>query len=133
LAEERATKAAALAGAVGERALEVARPRGARLVLTATEAKRLRPPTLDPAELEALGFDTRPPLPLVACFTCLHLVLHPSVIATHGRGLPEVHRLRSRPLRHTLLRAPRRLVALLAAFDAGRCLPREVLGLLWPV
>ncbi|KAH8057416.1 Ca2-binding protein [Aureococcus anophagefferens] len=137
-AEERATAAAALRDAIGGEtpASSLAEQHTVdktRLVLSESEQKRLRPPTVDPAELEALGHDSRPPLPVVATFTCLHLVLQPEVISTNGRGLPDVHRLRSRPLRHTLLRAPRKLTARLSAYDPGRCLPQEVLGLLWPV
>ncbi|KAH8074617.1 Ca2-binding protein [Aureococcus anophagefferens] len=136
-AEERATAAAALRDAIGGEtpASSLAEQHTVdktRLVLSESEQKRLRPPTVDPAELEALGHDS-PPLPVVATFTCLHLVLQPEVISTNGRGLPDVHRLRSRPLRHTLLRAPRKLTARLSAYDPGRCLPQEVLGLLWPV
>ena len=99
LAEERASRAAALRDAIGTPASSVCETRAAdptRLVLSESEQKRLRPPTVDPTELEALGRDTKPALPIVACFTCLHLVLQPEVIATNGRGLPEVRRPRRR-------------------------------------
>ena len=104
-----------------------------RLALSASELERVKPPALDPPELELLGYDSMPPLPIVATFTCLHLVLNPEAVKTHGRGLPDAQVLQSRPLRHTLLKAPRKLATQLQAFDASRRLPREVLQLLWPV
>lgn len=132
VAEERALKAAELRDRVapGPRPPPIVQE---RLALSASELERVKPPALDPPELELLGYDSMPPLPIVATFTCLHLVLNPDAVQTHGRGLPDAKVLQSRPLRHTLLKAPRKLAQQLQAFDASRRLPKEVLQLLWPV
>ena len=52
-----------------------------------SEAVRLRPPSVNPVELEVLAADPRPPLPVVATFACLQLVLRPELVSTPGRGL----------------------------------------------
>lgn len=103
-----------------------------RIVLTQTEAQRLVPPVVDPADLDSLAVQC-PRLPIVATLTCLHLLLHPELTHTPGRGLPPIERLRTRPLRYTLLKSPRRLISKLVAFDPTVPISRSILRLLWPV
>ena len=104
-----------------------------RLVVTESEATRLVPPVLDTEDLEAVAREPNPPLAVVATLACLHVVLYPDLIRPQSRGLPSVETLQARPLRHTLLKAPRRLAAKLASFDVTDQLPMDLLRLLWPV
>lgn len=103
-----------------------------RIVLTESEAQRLLPPVVDPGDLDTVAVQC-PRLPIVATLACLHVLLHPELTRTPGRGLPPIERLRTRPLRYTLLKSPRRLIAKLAAFDPTVPTSRSILRLLWPV
>ncbi|KAJ8599289.1 hypothetical protein CTAYLR_006783 [Chrysophaeum taylorii] len=104
-----------------------------RLALTESEAMRARPPDVDARDLDMLAIQARPRLPVVATLACLHLLLHQKLARTPGRGLPPMDKLLARPLRHTLLKGPRRIAAQLAAFDPAVPVPRDVLHLVWPV
>ena len=99
------------------------------LQLAPSERERLLPPEFTLEELVALSKAPKPPLPIIVAFVCVQLLLNPVGV----KDLPPVSKLRTRPLRRSLLRRPKQTLKQLQAFDPALPLPRRVLQLTWPI